>query len=134
MATVRRAAMVLALGLAVVPAAQVWLGAGEQLREAVSSVEGLRADRLVVEPSGRDTLAAVALGCAVIAAADPDVVVAVLTADHLIEPVEHECAVEIDLALDRDLRHPAPRRPEPALSHTSMVWPGSMTSSSTSVS
>ena len=67
---------------------QVWLGAGEQLREAVSAVEGLRADRLVVEPSGRDTLAAVALGCAVIAAADPDAVVAVLTADHLIEPVE----------------------------------------------
>jgi len=73
---------------AVVPAERVWLGAGEQLREAVSSVPGLRADRLVVEPSGRDTLAAVALGCAVIAASDPEAVVAVLTADHLIEPVE----------------------------------------------
>ncbi len=72
----------------VVPAAQVWLGAGEQLRSAVASVQGLRADRLIVEPSGRDTLPAVALGCAVIAAADPDAVVAVLTADHLIEPVE----------------------------------------------
>ena len=73
---------------AVVPAEQVWLGAGEQLRAAVSAVEGLRADRLVVEPSGRDTLPAVALGCAVIAAADPSAVVAVLTADHLIEPVD----------------------------------------------
>ena len=71
----------------VVPAAQVWLGAGEQLRAAVSSVAGLRADRLIVEPSGRDTLPAVALGCAVIAAHDPDAVVAVLTADHLIEPL-----------------------------------------------
>lgn len=71
----------------VVPASQVWLGAGEQLRGAVSQVEGLQADRLVVEPSGRDTLAAVALGCAVIAASDPDAVVAVLTADHLIEPL-----------------------------------------------
>lgn len=71
----------------VVPAERVWLAAGEQLREAVSSVEGLRADRLVVEPSARDTLAAVALGCAVIAARDPDAVVAVLTADHLIEPL-----------------------------------------------
>ncbi len=71
-----------------VPAEQVWLGAGESLRDAVSSVEGLRADRLVVEPSGRDTLPAVALGCAVIAAQDPDAVVAVLTADHLIEPLE----------------------------------------------
>jgi mannose-1-phosphate guanylyltransferase len=71
----------------VVDADNVWLGAGEQLRTAVSSVEGLRADRLILEPSGRDTLPAVALGCATIAAADPDAVVAVLTADHLIEPV-----------------------------------------------
>ena len=71
----------------VVPADNVWLGAGEQLRAAVSTVEGLRPDRLVVEPAGRDTLPAVALGCRVIAAADPDAVVAVLTADHLIEPV-----------------------------------------------
>lgn len=72
----------------VVPAERVWLGAGESLRGAVSAVPGLRADRLVVEPSGRDTLAAVALGCAVIAETDPEAVVAVLTADHLIEPVE----------------------------------------------
>ncbi|MDT7545489.1 MAG: mannose-phosphate guanylyltransferase [Actinomycetota bacterium] len=72
---------------AVVDADNVWLGAGEQLRGAVSAVEGLRADRLILEPSGRDTLPAVALGCATIAAADPDAVVAVLTADHLIEPV-----------------------------------------------
>jgi mannose-1-phosphate guanylyltransferase len=66
----------------------VGLGAGEQLRAAVEAVDGLRPDRLVVEPSGRDTLAAVALGCAVIAAHDPQAVVAVLTADHLIEPVD----------------------------------------------
>ncbi|MCU1692816.1 MAG: Mannose-phosphate guanyltransferase [Frankiales bacterium] len=71
-----------------VPADRVWLGAGEQLRTAVEKVEGLQADRLVVEPSGRDTLPAVALGCAVIAAHDPDAVVAVLTADHLIEPLD----------------------------------------------
>ncbi len=73
---------------AAVPADQVWLGAGEQLRDAVSSVGGLRADRLVLEPSGRDTLPAVALGCAVIASHDPEAVVAVLTADHLIEPLD----------------------------------------------
>ncbi|MCW2778669.1 MAG: putative mannose-phosphate guanylyltransferase [Frankiales bacterium] len=71
-----------------VPAERVWLGAGEQLRDAVAKVEGLQADRLVVEPSARDTLPAVALGCAVIAAHDPDAVVAVLTADHLIEPLD----------------------------------------------
>ncbi len=71
-----------------VPAERIWLGAGEQLRDAVSSVPGLRADRLVIEPSGRDTLPAVALGCAVIAAHDPSAVVAVLTADHLITPLD----------------------------------------------
>ena len=81
----------------VVSADRVWLVAGEQLRAAVEQVEGLRADRLVVEPSGRDTLAAVALGCAVIAAQDPEAVVAVLTADHLIEPLT-SFAVTLDEA------------------------------------
>ena len=89
----------------VVPAERVLLGAGESLRDAVGGVEGLRPDRLVVEPSGRDTLAAVALGCAVIAEHDPEAVVAVLTADHLIEPVEL-FATTLDaafgLAEDRD--------------------------------
>ena len=65
----------------------VWLGAGEQLRDAVSAVEGLEASRLILEPSGRDTLPALVLGMATIAATDPSAVVAVLTADHLIEPL-----------------------------------------------
>ncbi|MCW2614030.1 MAG: putative mannose-phosphate guanylyltransferase [Frankiales bacterium] len=89
----------------VVPTSQVWLAAGEQLRTAVESVAGLQADRLIVEPSGRDTLPAVALGCAVIAAADPDAVVAVLTADHLIEPLESFAATldaAFRLAEERD--------------------------------
>ena len=80
----------------VVPTEQVWLGVGEQLRSAVSTMPGLRVDRVVVEPSGRNTLPAVALGCAVIAAADPDAVVAVLTADHLIEPVDSFAATLAD--------------------------------------
>jgi len=79
--TVERAA-------SVVDRDRVWLGAGEALRGAVQAVPGLREDRLVIEPSGRDTLPAVALGCAVIAAQDPDAVVVVLTADHLIEPLD----------------------------------------------
>ena len=89
----------------VVDADRVWLGAGEQLRGAVSAVEGLRPDRLVIEPSGRDTLPAVALGMATIAAADPDAVVAVLTADHLIEPVAsfaETLSAEFDLAEARE--------------------------------
>src|SRR3954453_7866477 len=59
---------------AVVDAGNVWLGAGEQLRSAVSTGGGLPAELLVIEPSGRDTLPAVALGCAPILAFDPDAV------------------------------------------------------------
>ncbi len=88
----------------VVPPERVWLGAGEQLRGAVEAVPGLRADRLVVEPSPRDTLAAVALGCAVIARDDPSAVVAVLTADHLIEPLE-SFAQSLSQAFDLAERH-----------------------------
>ncbi len=40
------------------------------------------------EPTGRDTLNAVGLGAAVLAKTDPDAVVAVLTADHIIKPSE----------------------------------------------
>lgn len=65
----------------------VWLGTGEALRSAVSIVEGLAPERLIIEPSGRDTLPALTLGMARIALADPLAVVAVLTSDHLIEPL-----------------------------------------------
>jgi mannose-1-phosphate guanylyltransferase len=69
---------------AVVDADRVWLAAGEQLREQVTQVQP---ERLVLEPSGRDTLPALVLAMATIAAEDPGAVVAVLTADHLIEPL-----------------------------------------------
>jgi mannose-1-phosphate guanylyltransferase len=49
-----------------------------------ASASGL--DRYIGEPQGRDTLAAVALSCALIAREDPEAVVAVLTSDHVIEP------------------------------------------------
>ena len=71
----------------VVDPSRVWLGAGEQLRAAVSEVPGLQADRLIIEPSGRDTLPALVLAMATIVALDPAATVAVLTADHLIEPL-----------------------------------------------
>ncbi|HUR14131.1 MAG TPA: mannose-1-phosphate guanylyltransferase [Mycobacteriales bacterium] len=69
---------------AAVDAEHVWLAAGEQLRGQVTQVP---AERLVLEPSGRDTLPALVLAMSTIGAEDPDAVVAVLTADHLIEPV-----------------------------------------------
>ena len=53
----------------------------------MSAVEGLDPSRLIMEPSGRDTLPAMVLAMATIAAADPEAVVGVVTADHLIEPL-----------------------------------------------
>ncbi len=61
-------------------------------------------DLLLGEPTGRDTLSAIGLTAAVLAARDPDAVFCVLTADHLIEPLDRfaEC-VETGFALvERD--------------------------------
>lgn len=46
------------------------------------------AENLLGEPLGRDSLNAVAWPAAVIARRDPDAVMAVLTADHIMDPVE----------------------------------------------
>jgi mannose-1-phosphate guanylyltransferase len=63
---------------------RVWLGVGATVAAALPA--DLPRARVVVEPHGRDTLPAIGLAMAAIAASDPDAVVAVLTADHVIEP------------------------------------------------
>ena len=71
------------------PDEQVYVCAGESMRDPIlRALPGFDADRFLAEPEGRDTLNAVALGSAVLGRDDPDAVVAVFTADHLIEPVE----------------------------------------------
>lgn len=73
---------------AVLPRERVWLAAGENYRAAVEDrLSGLLPGHFLSEPSGRDTLCAVGLACAAIHAKDPDATVAILTSDHLIEPV-----------------------------------------------
>ena len=70
--------------------ANIWLGVGRPVADALFAgalPADFPRDHVVVEPFGRDTLPAIGLGVAAIAAADPDAVVAVLTADHVIEPV-----------------------------------------------
>lgn len=70
-----------------VPDEQIHVCAGEATREVMlDKLHRLSADRFIGEPTGRDTLNAVALGTGVIAKKDPDATVAIFTADHLIEP------------------------------------------------
>ena len=66
----------------------VWLATNADLVTAAGgSIPGLDPDRVVIEPSGRDTLAAVLLAVHAVHEQDPDAVVAVLTADHVITPM-----------------------------------------------
>src|SRR4051794_34336089 len=70
----------------VVDADRVWFGVGTTVADALAP--DVDRARVVVEPHGRDTMPAIGLGMAAIAATDPDAVVAVLTADHVIEPMQ----------------------------------------------
>jgi mannose-1-phosphate guanylyltransferase len=71
------------------PDEQVYVCAGESMREPMlRALPGFDAARFIAEPQGRDTLNAVALGSAVLGRDDPDALVAVFTADHIIEPID----------------------------------------------
>lgn len=60
----------------------------EAYREAIRhDLPGFTDDRILGEPVGRDTVNAVGFAAAVLAKRDPDAIFAVLTADHIIEPV-----------------------------------------------
>jgi mannose-1-phosphate guanylyltransferase len=72
-----------------VPTAQRYVCAASKQRDLiVAGLDGWTNKRFLGEPVGRDTLNAVGFSAAVIAREDPDAVIAVFTADHLIEPVE----------------------------------------------
>jgi len=92
--------------LAVVPADRIWVctaaGHGEGVQTALPR---LRPDRLVLEPEARDTANAVGLAAAFVADADPDATLAVVSADHLIRPVERFAAA-LDTAFELVDRRP----------------------------
>jgi len=71
------------------PADRVLVCAAERHREAIlRGLPDLAEERFLGEPEGRDTAAAVGLTAEVLLREDPEATFAVLTADHLIEPVE----------------------------------------------
>ena len=69
--------------------AQRYVCGGRPLRDQIlHGIPGLSAERILGEPVGRDTLNALAYSCLVLSRVDPQAVVAVFTADHIIRPEE----------------------------------------------
>jgi mannose-1-phosphate guanylyltransferase len=70
-----------------VPESHRYVCAAEDRQEIIlKAMPGLGRQQFLGEPLPRDTLCAVGLGAAVLAARDPNAMIAVFTADHLIEP------------------------------------------------
>ena len=73
----------------VVPPERTLIITADDLIEATAAVaRQLPPENLIGEPCGRDTAAACALACGIVAARDPDGVVAILTADQLMTDIE----------------------------------------------
>jgi mannose-1-phosphate guanylyltransferase len=73
--------------------------------ETAKQLPQLAADHIVGEPCGRDTAACIALGAALVARHDPEAVMVVMPADHVIEPVQ-EFGRAIHVAAQMALEHP----------------------------
>jgi mannose-1-phosphate guanylyltransferase len=77
----------------VVPADCIWVCTAARYAEQVrAALPELADDRLVLEPMARDTANAVGLAAALVADVDPDAELAVVSADHVIRPVERFAA------------------------------------------
>jgi mannose-1-phosphate guanylyltransferase/mannose-6-phosphate isomerase len=71
-----------------VPGERIWTVAPRALADAVRrELPGLRRDRLVVEPSPKDTAPAIALACSIIARHDPGATAAIFPSDQVIRDV-----------------------------------------------
>jgi mannose-1-phosphate guanylyltransferase len=73
--------------------------------ETAKQLPQLADDHIVGEPFGRDTAACIALGAALVARRDPEAVMVVMPADHVIEPVQ-EFGRAIHVAAQMALDHP----------------------------
>jgi mannose-1-phosphate guanylyltransferase len=74
---------------AVLPAEQIWVCTAARYADQVrAALPRLGADRLVLEPVARDTANAVGLTAALVADVDPEAELAVVSADHVIRPVQ----------------------------------------------
>lgn len=73
----------------VIPAEAINVITGQvHLRLTAQELPELRKENLIGEPVGRDTVNAIGLGAAILSKRDPDAVMGVLTADHIITPLD----------------------------------------------
>jgi mannose-1-phosphate guanylyltransferase len=78
---------------AVLPADRIWVCTAARYSDQVlATLPELRPDRLILEPVARDTANAVGLAAALVADTDPDAELVVVSADHVIRPVERFAA------------------------------------------
>ena len=74
---------------AAVPPERTWVITADQHRgEVAHHLPQLPADRIIGEPCGRDTAPCIGLGAALIALDDPEAIMMVTPADHIIEPAQ----------------------------------------------
>ena len=74
---------------AMVPPQRTWvITAARHEGEVAEHLPDLPRERIIGEPCGRDTAACIGLGAALIALEDPEAVMMVTPADHVIEPVQ----------------------------------------------
>ena len=71
-----------------VPAENRYICAGQGHADLICNALCLPREQFLGEPTGRDTLNAVGYSAAIIAKRDPEAVIAVFTADHIIEPID----------------------------------------------
>ncbi len=89
-----------------IPPARRHVCAGRKHARAIADgLPGFSPDQFLGEPVGRDTLNAVGYGAAIIATLDPEAVIAVFTADHLIEPAADFRRI-VDLGYQLVEQHP----------------------------
>jgi mannose-1-phosphate guanylyltransferase len=89
-----------------VPPERTWIvTANAYVEETARQLPQLPAGRIIGEPCGRDTAPCIALGAAVLEREDPEAVMAVMAADHVIEPAqEFRRAVQVAEQIVKD--HP----------------------------
>lgn len=79
------------------PPGRIWIVTNaEQARLMARQMPSFPRSNFILEPVGRDSTGAILLGCAMVAAKDPDAITAFLPSDHLIEDVRSYLSVMRD--------------------------------------